>query len=234
MSVPTPCVFRAQFGQLQYLVSFVRTMKLLAISVRPVFFYLPWQLFGRETLLYVNEIQCVYILCYHQVLVKTYILRCLCHLATHFSPTFKDSIFHQIFFCLLASSHSFFGTLLAKAKELKKKCRTEEITSYTTHYSTHCEDATRSKLIGCFWTWPRRKWYIELRLIENWLQRGVCHRVQGGMCRERSAEVALFTYSPHVPSQKDILRGSYRDRKLLLKVWNWVPRWGCQRAWSLL
>ena len=42
------CVFRAQFGQLQYLVSFVRTMKLLAISVRPLFLLV---LTARETLL---------------------------------------------------------------------------------------------------------------------------------------------------------------------------------------
>ena len=145
MSAPTPCVFRAQFGQLQYLVSFVRTMKLLAISVRPLFL-ICLDSSGNSPLGRWNS-QCVYILCYLQVLVKAYISRWLCHLPKLFSPTFKDSIFHQIFFCLLASSHSFFGTLLAKAKELKKKCRTEEITSYTTHYSTHCEDATRSKLI---------------------------------------------------------------------------------------
>ena len=42
-----PCVFRAQSGQLQYLVSFVRTMKLLAISVRPLFLL---ALTPRETL----------------------------------------------------------------------------------------------------------------------------------------------------------------------------------------
>merc|ERR1712212_426869 len=49
----------------------------------------------------------------------------------------------SIFLCLGASVHGLFGKLLAKKKELKKSCRTGEITSYSTEYSTQCDDAVR-------------------------------------------------------------------------------------------
>ena len=39
--------------------------------------------------------------------------------------------------------HGLFGKLLAKKKELKKSCRAGEITSYSTEYSTQCDDAVR-------------------------------------------------------------------------------------------
>merc|ERR1719222_640247 len=49
----------------------------------------------------------------------------------------------SIFLCLGASVHGLFGKLLAKKKELKKSCRAGEITSYSTEYSTQCDDAVR-------------------------------------------------------------------------------------------
>jgi len=45
--------------------------------------------------------------------------------------------------CLAASAHGFFGKLLATKKELTKSCRTGEITTYSTEYSTQCDDAVR-------------------------------------------------------------------------------------------
>merc|ERR1712212_1092424 len=48
-----------------------------------------------------------------------------------------------ILLCLAASAHGFFGKLLAKKKEASKSCRTEELTSYSTEYSTQCDDAVR-------------------------------------------------------------------------------------------
>merc|ERR1712037_866751 len=49
----------------------------------------------------------------------------------------------SIFLCLGASVHGLFGRLLAKKKELTKSCRTGEITTYSTEYSTQCDDAVR-------------------------------------------------------------------------------------------
>merc|ERR1712212_1016344 len=46
-----------------------------------------------------------------------------------------------ILLCLAASAHGFFGKLLAKKKEASKSCRTEELTSYSTEYSTQCDNA---------------------------------------------------------------------------------------------
>ena len=51
--------------------------------------------------------------------------------------------FPQICLCLAASAHGFFGKLLATKKELTKSCRTGEITTYSTEYSTQCDDAVR-------------------------------------------------------------------------------------------
>merc|ERR1712055_959902 len=49
----------------------------------------------------------------------------------------------SIFLYLAASAHGFFGKLLATKKELTKSCRTEELTTYSTEYSTQCDDAVR-------------------------------------------------------------------------------------------
>merc|ERR1712055_408250 len=49
----------------------------------------------------------------------------------------------SIFLYLAASAHGFFGKLLATKKELTKSCRTEEVTTYSTEYSTQCDDAVR-------------------------------------------------------------------------------------------
>ena len=58
-----------------------------------------------------------------------------------------EKSFPQIFLCLAVSAHSFFGKLLATKKELSKSCRTEELTTYSTDYSTQCDDAVRWKNI---------------------------------------------------------------------------------------
>jgi len=52
-------------------------------------------------------------------------------------------LFVSICLCLAASVHGFFGKLLATKKELTKSCRTEEVTTFSTVYSTECGHALR-------------------------------------------------------------------------------------------
>ena len=61
------------------------------------------------------------------------------------SVSINNSTPPQICLCLAASVHGFFGKLLATKKELTKSCRTEEVTTFSTVYSTECGHALRWK-----------------------------------------------------------------------------------------
>ena len=109
------------------------------------------------------------------------------------SVSINNSTPPQICLCLAASVHGFFGKLLATKKELTKSCRTEEVTTFSTEYSTECGHALRWKEQnfeqGWKDIWRRKRIKIKSCWFWNLSQRSLRQWVFGEMCWRAGSKV---------------------------------------------